>query len=185
PIRKVAPPIRLTVVRNAPLRPSRSPTMPKISAPNGRKAKAAAKSASAAIVPAVGFSPAKKTFWIVVASEPKMKKSYHSNAVPVDDAAITRAIDQVRCCGCSAIVAICAPVLLRDSSAAVSVQLADHAVDAGELEPELARVDMVGERSPVEAELQLLDDVQVTVLHHITDGRRVTGDGDIDRAGSV
>src|SRR5947209_2213326 len=89
--------------------------MPKISAPNGRKAKAAAKSASAAIVPAVGFKPAKKTFWIVVASEPKMKKSYHSNAVPVDDAAITRAIDQVRCCGCSAVVAICAPLVMRDS----------------------------------------------------------------------
>src|SRR5438045_255698 len=66
-----------------------------------------------------------------------------------------------------------------------SVQLADDAVDAGELQPELARVDMVGERSPVGAELQLLNDVQVTVLHNITDGRRVTGDGDIDRAGRV
>jgi hypothetical protein len=31
---------------------------------------------------------------MVVASDPKMKKSYHSNAVPADDAATTRFIDQ-------------------------------------------------------------------------------------------
>ena len=46
---------------------------------------------------AAGFNPAKKTFWIVTASEPKMKKSYHSKAVPADEAAITRFIGQ-RCC---------------------------------------------------------------------------------------
>src|SRR5881275_3593063 len=99
--------------------------MPKIKAPKGRKANPAANNPSAAIVPAVGFNPAKKTFWMVVASEPKMKKSYHSNAVPADEAAMTRAIDQVRCGGCSANVAIRSPLITRDSSAAASVQLAD------------------------------------------------------------
>ena len=32
-----------------------------------------------------------------LASAPKMKKSYHSNAVPADDATITRLIDQGLC----------------------------------------------------------------------------------------
>src|SRR5205823_14116603 len=124
-------------------------------------AKAAANRASAARVPAVGLSPAKKTFWIVVASEPKMKKSYHSNAVPADEAAITRAMPQVRCGGCSANVAMRSPLITRDSSAAASVQLADRAVDAGELEAEFAGVDVVGERASVGAELELLDDGQM------------------------
>ena len=93
-MRKVAPPIRLTVMRNAPLRPRRSPTTPKISAPSGRKAKPAANSASAAISAGVGSSPAKKTLEMTGARLPKMKKSYHSNAVPADEAMTTRAIDQ-------------------------------------------------------------------------------------------
>src|SRR5688500_14899609 len=93
-MRKVAAPIRLTVARNAPFRPRRSPITPKMIAPSGRKAKPAANNPSAAIRPAVGSRPAKKTFWIVVASEPKMKKSYHSKAVPADEAATTRFIDQ-------------------------------------------------------------------------------------------
>ncbi len=97
--------MRLTVIRNAPLRPSRSPITPKMMAPSGRKAKPAAKSPSAAISPAVGSSPAKKTFWIVVASEPKMKKSYHSNAVPADEAATTRFMDHGRCAAPAAAVA--------------------------------------------------------------------------------
>ena len=105
-MRKVAAPIRLTVIRNAPLRPSLSPMTPKISAPSGRKAKPAANKASAASSAGVGSSPAKKTFEMTGARLPKMKKSYHSNAVPADDAMMTRAIDQGLCCGCSAIVAI-------------------------------------------------------------------------------
>ncbi len=76
------------------MRPSRSPITPKMIAPSGRNAKPAANRPSAATSPAVGSSPAKKTFWMVVASEPKMKKSYHSNAVPADEAATTRFIDQ-------------------------------------------------------------------------------------------
>src|SRR5436305_1143734 len=114
-----------------------------------------------------------------------MKKSYHSNAVPADDAAITRAIDQSCCCGCSAVLAILSPLLTRDSSAAASVQLADHPIDAGELQAELTRVDVVGERASVRAELELLDDAEVAVLHHVADRRRVARDGDIDRPGRV
>lgn len=46
-MQKVAAPIMITVIRNAPLRPERSPTRPKISAPTGRKAKPAANEPSA------------------------------------------------------------------------------------------------------------------------------------------
>src|SRR5688572_11439006 len=94
---KVAPPMIDTVARNAPLRPSRSPITPKMIAPSGRKAKPAANNPSAAISAAVGSSPAKNTFEMVVASAPKMKKSYHSNAVPAADATTTRFIDQGLC----------------------------------------------------------------------------------------
>ena len=82
------------MVRKAPLRPERSPITPKMIAPSGRNAKPAANKASAATSAAVGSSPAKNTFEMVAASEPKMKKSYHSNAVPADEAATTRVIDQ-------------------------------------------------------------------------------------------
>ena len=84
----------LTVTRNAPLRPSRSPITPKIKAPSGRKAKPAANNASAASRAGVGSSPAKNTLEMTGARLPKMKKSYHSNAVPADEAMMTRAIDQ-------------------------------------------------------------------------------------------
>ena len=92
-MRKVDAPIRLTVTRNAPLRPMRSPTAPKISAPRGRKAKPTANRANAATKAGVGSSPAKNTFEMIGARLPKMKKSYHSNAVPAEEAMITRAID--------------------------------------------------------------------------------------------
>jgi hypothetical protein len=62
-------------------------------APNGRKAKPTANRASAAISAEVGSSPARNTFAITGVSEPKMKKSYHSKAVPADEAVTTRAID--------------------------------------------------------------------------------------------
>ncbi len=89
-MRKVAPPIRLTVIRNAPLRPRRSPTTPKMIAPSGRNAKPTANKASAAISAGVGSSPAKNTLEMTGARLPKMKKSYHSNAVPADEATTTR-----------------------------------------------------------------------------------------------
>ena len=91
---KVAPPIRLTVVRKVALRPIRSPITPKMIAPSGRKAKPAANRPSAAISAEVASSPAKNTLEMTVARLPKMKKSYHSNAVPADEAVTTRAIDQ-------------------------------------------------------------------------------------------
>ena len=63
-------------------------------APSGRKAKPAANSPSAAISAAVGSSPAKNTLEMTGARLQKMKKSYHSNAVPADEAMTTRAIGQ-------------------------------------------------------------------------------------------
>jgi hypothetical protein len=46
------------------------------------------------------------TFEMTGARLPKMKKSYHSKAVPAEDAMITRAIDQGLCSCFSAMVAI-------------------------------------------------------------------------------
>jgi len=86
---KVAPPIKVTVTRNAPLRPSRSPTWPNTSAPIGRKANPTPNRARAAKVPAVSFRPAKKVLEMTWVRLPKMKKSYHSNAVPAAEAATT------------------------------------------------------------------------------------------------
>src|SRR3954469_9090410 len=183
-MRKVAAPIRLTVTRNAPLRPRRSPTTPKIKAPSGLKANPAANKASAASSAGVGSRPAKNTLEMTGARLPKMKKSYHSNAVPADEAITTRAIDQGLWCGCSANVAMCFPLVTRDSSAAASVQLADGAVDAGELEAELSRVHVVGERPSIGLELHLLHDVEAA-LHHITDGRAVAADHDVDGTDGV
>src|SRR5688572_20334286 len=68
----------------------RSPIIPKIIAPSGRKAKPTANKASAAISAEVGSSPARNTLAMTGVSDPKMKKSYHSNAVPADDAVTTR-----------------------------------------------------------------------------------------------
>src|SRR3982751_6974957 len=138
-MRNVAPPIRLTVTRNAPLRPSLSPMTPKISAPRGRNAKPAANSARAAISAGVGSKPAKNTFEMTGARLPKMKKSYHSKVVPAEEAITTRAMDHGLCSCCSAIVAIRhSPPVGEDSGVRRSVQLADETVDGCELEPELA-----------------------------------------------
>ncbi len=86
-------PIRLTVARKVALRPTRSPIAPKMIAPSGRKAKPTANSASAATSAPVGSSPARNTLAMTGVRLPKMKKSYHSKAVPADDAVMTRAID--------------------------------------------------------------------------------------------
>mgnify|MGYP003134854784 CR=1 FL=1 len=89
----VAPPISVTVMRKAALRPTRSPMRPKINAPKGRKAKPAPNRARAATRPAVSFSPAKKFREMIVARVPKMKKSYHSKAVPAEEATTTVRMD--------------------------------------------------------------------------------------------
>src|SRR5262249_9938986 len=86
---KVAPPISVTVIRNAALRPTRSPRPPKISAPIGRKKNPAPNRASAAKRPAVASRPAKKFLPMIEVSAPKTKKSYHSTAVPADEAVMT------------------------------------------------------------------------------------------------
>src|SRR5215210_5293887 len=165
---KVDPPIRLTVVRKVALRPIRSPIAPKMIAPSGRKAKPTANSARAAISAAVGSSPARKTLAMTGVSEPKMKKSYHSNAVPADEAMTTRVIDQgLSCCGAAALAIAFSPEP-RDSSAARSVQLADAAVDAGEAEAEALDRDKVSERPAVGLEVERLVDPEAP-FHRVAD----------------
>ena len=58
------------VIRNVYLRPTRSPSRPNISAPNGRTAKPAANASSAKMKPLVGFSPMKNCLAMIAASEP-------------------------------------------------------------------------------------------------------------------
>ena len=85
----VAHPIMVTVIRKAPLRPTLSPTRPKISAPMGRKKKPAPKSPRAASRPEVGSSSVKKFRAVTGASAPKTKKSYHSKVKPRVEAITT------------------------------------------------------------------------------------------------
>ncbi len=102
---KVAPPIRVTVTRKAALRPIRSPRPPKISAPTGRKKNPVPNSASAASRPAVASRPEKKFLPMIEVRAPNTKKSYHSNAVPADDAAITVRMDvRLTCAGAASTV---------------------------------------------------------------------------------
>ena len=61
----------------------------------------------------VGSSPAKNTLEITGARLPKMKKSYHSKAVPAEEAMITRAIDQRLWCR-SATLAMPSPLDGKD-----------------------------------------------------------------------
>src|SRR5437879_10977911 len=61
--------------------------------------------------------------------------------------------------------------------AEASVQLADGTLNAREAEAELPCENMVGERSIV-AQLHLLSDVEIAVLHHITDRRNAAADDD-------
>src|SRR6185369_5614719 len=86
-----------------------------------------------------GSSPAKNTLEMTGAKLPKMKKSYHSNAVPADDAMITRAIDQGLCSRCSATLAISSPLGERDSGSAEGNKPCD---------PKRARCSPSAERCP-------------------------------------
>ena len=152
PMAKVAPPIRLTVARKVALRPTRSPIAPKMIAPNGRKAKPTANKASAAISAEVGSSPVRNTLAITGVSEPKMKKSYHSNAVPADEAVITRAIDHGFATVSSFIPGspwaqgiAARHDTARGRGARRSVDLGDHLLDARNGQAELAHRHAVGE----------------------------------------
>ena len=63
------PMIRI-VTRKVYLRPTRSPSRPNTSAPNGRTAKPAAKASSAKMNAAVGLTPEKNCLPMIAASEP-------------------------------------------------------------------------------------------------------------------
>ena len=58
------------VTRNVYFRPTRAPSRPNTSAPNGRTAKPAAKARSAKMNPAVGFTAEKNCLLMTAASEP-------------------------------------------------------------------------------------------------------------------
>ena len=58
------------VTRKVCLRPTRSPSRPKITAPNGRTAKPAANASSAKMNAVVSFTPAKNWRLMIPASEP-------------------------------------------------------------------------------------------------------------------
>ena len=61
-MKNVPMPISVMVTRKVYLRPIRSPSRPKISAPNGRTAKPAAKASSAKMKPTFGGTLEKKYF---------------------------------------------------------------------------------------------------------------------------
>ena len=60
----------LMVIRNVCLRPTRSPSRPKTSAPNGRTAKPAANAARAKMKPVTSFTPEKNCALMMPASKP-------------------------------------------------------------------------------------------------------------------
>ena len=58
------------VIRNVYLRPTRSPSRPNTSAPNGRTANPAANASSAKMKAVVSLTPAKNCLPMIAASEP-------------------------------------------------------------------------------------------------------------------
>src|SRR6185312_3477486 len=133
----VAAPIRLTVVTNAPLRPSLSPTQPNTSDPRGRKAKPAPNAPSARMKPAASGTPEKKFFEIRAARLPKTKKSYHSKDVPAEDAATMAPIPAALSSAAAVLLFEAAskpvPLLFRDKAQVLRAHALDraHALVAG------------------------------------------------------
>src|SRR5690349_953114 len=82
------PMIRM-VIRKVYLRPTRSPSRPNTSAPNGRTRKPAAKASSAKTFRVASGNDEKNCAPMIAASDPYRKKSYHSKIVPADDARMT------------------------------------------------------------------------------------------------
>ncbi len=70
PTMNVADPMIMIVSRKVYFRPTRSPTRPKTSAPNGRTANPAAKASSAKMNAAVGFTAEKNWRLMIAASDP-------------------------------------------------------------------------------------------------------------------
>jgi hypothetical protein len=111
PIMTVADPMRTSEKTNIFLRPIRSPKWPKTIAPAGREKKATPKVANAARVPDNGLSDGKNaTPNTRAAAVPKMKKSYHSIAVPTKLAKATFAGFVRPTCVSSVIITSNAPI---------------------------------------------------------------------------
>ncbi len=89
PDRKGRRTMMIIVTRNVYLRPTKSPSRPKTSAPSGRTMNPAEKARSAKIKPIEGSAFEKNCAAMTLASEPKSTKSYHSKIVPREEARIT------------------------------------------------------------------------------------------------
>ena len=70
PTRNVDTPMITIVIRNVYLRPTRSPSRPNTSAPNGRTKKPAANASSAKMKPVVSLTPEKNCFEMFADSAP-------------------------------------------------------------------------------------------------------------------
>jgi hypothetical protein len=70
PTTNVDMPMMRIVMRKVYFRPTRSPSRPNTSAPNGRTANPAAKASSAKMNAAVGFTPEKNCLLMIAAREP-------------------------------------------------------------------------------------------------------------------
>jgi hypothetical protein len=82
PTAKVAPPIKVIVIRKTGLLPIRSPSEPKNAAPRGRTTIPAPKVAKLARRPVIGSELGKNNGAKATARVAKVKKSYHSKKVP-------------------------------------------------------------------------------------------------------
>ena len=113
-----------------------------------------------------------------------MKKSYHSNAVPVDEAATTLAIDQARALlGFGlATLAMVSPLRRRNSSASRSVQLADDFLEAGDGDSEAFDPHLVVD-ARVRPGSALLEVEMVLAVK--ADSNGLVLDVDADRAGCI
>ena len=87
-MKNVPMPISVMVTRKVYLRPIRSPRRPKISAPNGRTAKPAAKASSVKMKPTIGGTLEKKCF-----GEERAERAVDVEVVPLEHGAERRGED--------------------------------------------------------------------------------------------
>ncbi len=106
------------------LRPIRSPKCPKTIAPAGRDTNATPNVANAASVPDSGLNDGKNAFPNTrAAAVPKMKKSYHSIAVPTKDAKATvRGLTRVTSRSSMTLISNLPSLLMWGGAAAVSIR---------------------------------------------------------------
>ena len=124
-------------------------------------------------------------------SDPKMKKSYHSNAVPADEAVTTRAIDHGFCC--CLFVHHGLPLARRDSRSAARCKrvakkpqssLVMTSLTCATVTPNLRIVMRLTERAPVGLERQHLFGLE-PALHRVVEQQPIAVEPAAHRAGIV